>query len=84
MGVVQEKYVIDTKGRKTDVILPLKRYQQLMEALHDLAVVAERREEDHLQFEHRLGDWEDPISEAIRIDMGDINSPFEIDIIIGI
>ena len=45
MNSVQEHYVIDTKGRKMGVILSLKRYQRLIEDLHDLAVVAERREE---------------------------------------
>lgn len=42
---VQDQFIVDTKGRKTAVILPLNRYQQLMEDLHDLAVVAERRAE---------------------------------------
>ena len=42
---LQEQYVVDAKGHKKGVILSLKRYQQLMEDLHDLAVVAERREE---------------------------------------
>lgn len=41
----REQFVIDPKGKKTGIILPLKRYQQLMEDLHDLAVVAERRAE---------------------------------------
>ena len=41
----QEQYVVDLKGKKTAVILSLKRYQELMEDLHDLAVVAERRNE---------------------------------------
>ena len=41
----QEQFVVDTSGRKTGVILSLKRYQELMEDLHDLAVVAERRPE---------------------------------------
>lgn len=41
----QEKFVVDVNGRKTAVILPMKRYQNLMEDLHDLAVVAERRAE---------------------------------------
>ena len=45
MEAVREHYVINTKGKKTGVILSLKRYQQLMEDLHDLAVVAERRDE---------------------------------------
>lgn len=40
-----EQYVVDPKGKKTAVILPLKRYQELMEGLHDLAVVAKRRKE---------------------------------------
>jgi len=41
----QEQYVVDPKGKNTAVILSLKRYQELMEDLHDLAVVAERRKE---------------------------------------
>jgi len=43
--------VIDPKGHKTAVILPLKRYEQLMEDLHDLAIVAERCEEEPIPFE---------------------------------
>ena len=42
---LQEQYVVDPKGHKTAVIFSLKRYEQVMEDLHDLAVVAERREE---------------------------------------
>jgi PHD/YefM family antitoxin component YafN of YafNO toxin-antitoxin module len=45
MMTLQEQYVIDTEGNKTAVILSLQRYEQLLEDLHDLAVVAERREE---------------------------------------
>ena len=41
----QEQYVVDPKGKKTAVILSLKRYRELMEDLHDLATVAERRNE---------------------------------------
>ncbi len=41
----QEQYVVDPKGKKTAVLLSLKRYQGLMEDLHDLAMVAERRKE---------------------------------------
>jgi PHD/YefM family antitoxin component YafN of YafNO toxin-antitoxin module len=41
----QEQYVVDPKGKKTAVILSLKRYRELMEDLHDLAMVAERRNE---------------------------------------
>jgi predicted nucleotidyltransferase len=40
--------------------------------------------EDHLQFEHRIGDSDGPISEVIRIDAEDLKDPFEVDILIGI
>jgi hypothetical protein len=39
------RYVTDRKGKRTGVVLSLKRYSRLMEDLHDLAVVAERRDE---------------------------------------
>jgi hypothetical protein len=51
MSAVHERFVIDTHGKKTGVILSLKRYQRLIEDLHDLAVVAERREETPISFE---------------------------------
>jgi PHD/YefM family antitoxin component YafN of YafNO toxin-antitoxin module len=51
MEMMQEQYVIDTKGNKLSVILSLERYQRLMEDLHDLAVVAERRDEQPISFE---------------------------------
>lgn len=35
----------DREGKRTGVVLSLKRYSRLMEDLHDLAVVAERRTE---------------------------------------
>jgi PHD/YefM family antitoxin component YafN of YafNO toxin-antitoxin module len=51
MKATQEQYVVDTKGNKAAVILSLNRYEQLLEDLHDLAVVAERREEEPLSLE---------------------------------
>jgi PHD/YefM family antitoxin component YafN of YafNO toxin-antitoxin module len=47
----QEQYVVDPKGKKTAVILSLKRYQELMEDLHDLAVIAERCKERTITLE---------------------------------
>jgi PHD/YefM family antitoxin component YafN of YafNO toxin-antitoxin module len=41
----RERYVTDRKGKRTGVVLSLKRYSRLMEDLHDLAVIAERRDE---------------------------------------
>jgi hypothetical protein len=40
-----DRFACDAKGKKIGVILPLKEYQKLMEDLHDLAVIAERRAE---------------------------------------
>ena len=39
------RYVTNRQGKRTGVVLSLKRYSRLMEDLHDLAVVAERRNE---------------------------------------
>lgn len=39
------RYVTDRTGMRTGVVLSIKRYSRLMEDLHDLAVVAERRDE---------------------------------------
>lgn len=51
MDTTQEQYVVDAKGKKTGVILPLERYEQLLEDLHDLAVIAERRDEEPISLE---------------------------------
>jgi hypothetical protein len=48
---VREQYIVDEKGRKTAVVLPLRRYRGLLEDLHDLTVVAERREEPRIGLE---------------------------------
>ena len=40
-----DQFVVNEKGEKTGVILSVRRYQRLMEDLHDLAMVAERRSE---------------------------------------
>ena len=47
----QEQYIVDEKGRKTGVIVPIGEYEELFEDLHDLAVVAERRDELTITFE---------------------------------
>ncbi len=40
------QYQTDAQGRRTAVVLPIAEYEQLLEDLHDLAVVAERRDEE--------------------------------------
>ncbi|MCC7352858.1 MAG: type II toxin-antitoxin system Phd/YefM family antitoxin [Anaerolineae bacterium] len=51
MKALEDRYVIDARGKKTAVILPVKRYERLLEDLHDLAVVAERRDEEPISLE---------------------------------
>jgi len=54
----KEQYIVDEKGQRIAVILPLEEYEQLQEDLHDLAVVAERREEPTVslaELKKRLG-----------------------------
>jgi PHD/YefM family antitoxin component YafN of YafNO toxin-antitoxin module len=40
-----KRYVITEKGQKTGVLLSLKEYRTMIEDLHDLAVIAERKDE---------------------------------------
>ena len=48
---VTEKFVVDSKGKKTGIVLSMKRYRKLLEDLRDLAVIAERRSEPTISFE---------------------------------
>jgi len=48
---VAEQFVVDANGKRVATILPLKRYEKMMEDIHDLAVVAERRSEAPISLE---------------------------------
>jgi hypothetical protein len=45
MKTARHEYLVDNYGRKKAVVVPLAEYRRMMEDLHDLAVVAERRNE---------------------------------------
>lgn len=51
MAKLQAKYIVDEKGKKTYVVLSVEDYQELLEDLHDLAVIAERRDEPTITLE---------------------------------
>lgn len=51
MAKIREQYVIDKKGRKTAVIIPVEEYEELLEDIHDLTIIAERRDEPTITFE---------------------------------
>ncbi len=39
------QYIVNEQGQKTAVVLSMSVYQQIMEDLHDLAVIAARRDD---------------------------------------
>ncbi|GIK59117.1 MAG: type II toxin-antitoxin system Phd/YefM family antitoxin [Ignavibacteriota bacterium] len=45
------KYIVDESGAKKAVIIPLEEYEELLEDIHDLMVIAERKEEPTDSFE---------------------------------
>ena len=45
------QYLTNEKGRKTAVVIPIKEYEQLLEDLHDLAIIAERRDNPRISLE---------------------------------
>ena len=45
MPKLQTKYIVNEKGEKTAVLLSIEGFEELLEDLHDLAIVAERRNE---------------------------------------
>ena len=46
-----DRFVVDEEGNKQAVIIPLQQYERLLQDLHDLATVAERRTEEPVSLE---------------------------------
>ena len=46
--MAQETCLVGANGKRKTVVVPLKRYRRLMDDLHDMAVVAERRDEEEV------------------------------------
>jgi len=47
----EHDYLVDEHGTKKAVIVPIEDYEELLEDLHDLAVISERRNEPTVPFE---------------------------------
>ena len=45
MAEAKRSYVVDEEGNRTAVMLPIEEYEELLEDLQDLAVIAQRRDE---------------------------------------
>ena len=52
MTTLHEKFIIDKNGEKNAVILPIEEYNELLEDIHDLSVIAERKSDDNISFDH--------------------------------
>lgn len=48
MQKLKEKYIMDEKGRKEAVVLDVRTYEELLEDLEDLYMIAERKKEPTL------------------------------------
>jgi hypothetical protein len=48
------RYIVNEKGEKKEVVIPIEDYEELLEDLHDLAVVAERKDEPVVPLEELL------------------------------
>ena len=45
------KYITDSSGRKKAVVIGMEEYQEMMEDMRDLAILAERRKEKTVSHE---------------------------------
>jgi len=45
------QFIVDESGIKKAIILPMEDYEELLEDIHDLAVIAERKDEPTISFE---------------------------------
>jgi len=60
MRTVEANYITSPSGRKKAIILPIREYQRLLEDLHDLSAIAERRDEPPIsltEFKQRMKDY---------------------------
>lgn len=56
---VSPQYITDEKGKKKSVILPISKFQELIEDIEDLAAVAERRDEPTMSHKKFLAELKD-------------------------
>lgn len=45
LNEVKPEYITDTNGKEKSVILPIEKFEELIEDIEDLAALAERRKE---------------------------------------
>lgn len=48
---METQFIVDESGAKKAVILPMEDYEELLEDIHDLTVIAERKDEPSIGLE---------------------------------
>ena len=48
---METQFIVDESGVKKAIILPMEDYEELLEDIHDLAIIAERKDEPTKSFE---------------------------------
>jgi PHD/YefM family antitoxin component YafN of YafNO toxin-antitoxin module len=51
MKRLSKQFLVDESGKKKAVVLSLEEYEELLEDLHDLAIIAERKDEPTVSFD---------------------------------
>jgi hypothetical protein len=50
-AIERDKFIVNEEGKKVSVVMSYRKYRRLMEDLHDLTVLAERRDENPIPFD---------------------------------
>jgi hypothetical protein len=48
MNLTTQQFITNTKGQKTAVIIPIEQYEELIENLHDLCQINQRKNEPEI------------------------------------
>jgi len=51
MSKSQSRYIVDESGNKTAVVIPVEEYENLLEDVHELAIIAERKKESTISLD---------------------------------
>ena len=55
LNEMKPEYITDSEGKKRSVILPIDLFESLINDIEDLAIVAERKDEETITHEDLLG-----------------------------
>ena len=56
---IKVRYITDEEGHPSEVVMPISEFEMLLEDLQDIAVVAERREEEPIDHQQLMDELKD-------------------------